>query len=951
MDLLLERHQSVIRQLRKGEPSKDVKELFNEIVLFLNHTIHNETDGLHILSVICYEMARFTTLNFFNDLEIINHKFFLILNKTFQMLFTKLTFVSLTKQDEQCIDGISLLIRNLCLYKNKISTNFYIDNNEKLNPDNKEIFKLLSYEKIFFTELFIKKFVRLIENDIVINNYESYHIKYKIIDRLLHVFIKLNDIDKRLILDSIVKCLESKIYTNLYKTINLSQHILNPQQSFFMYTCPKFIRLCSYKRQDDISNVLSKSIIKYHDDIFEKYSSSVSESEVTLNQSIAWYVELLNHIALTPTTREFFIRKFDAGRTVIDQVINILKEKSLIKSVNENIELFHPDVALMSYSITVLYNLTFEKKIFHDLKDKKVIDICKPLYKARDKTIQFAARTLAAILNKEDIDKINNPSIIARSYLYLIENTIDDVTLTYHGIKLDGVLTNLEAIVQNDDVKEEIVNDDDGIPLLARCAYEKNLDIETIQIPALRIIDAVSFVNDSAVKQIKENDDLMDHVKDLSNNNDKYQRAIAKRILWKVKKEVEFMSKQEKQKKQNQIKIKKIFDEKQAVYQYVRGDHHFNLTDHKTSEKFDLMISYYPDDKEICLKIYNRLIASDFYRILFNKDNLHSSNPRIMAEAIEKSSIILMCFSSKYRNSYACRLEAEYAKKRERPIIPVKIDHQYDPTGWLEKIIDNEKYIDFTKYEFNIMFAQLIDEINEKKYLIIDLNIKDFVLLLSLHSSYFLRKTKYTMAQKNTKLSTTTSSKQTSTMSKPVNIQSSVKTIQSQEQSIVKTTSIKYPQDIIENYIIIWLDPNLDFSKEENEKLINQLRSIVNTIETLTDINQCIKFLEQIKNEKVFLIISDCFIKEIASFEEKFTQLNSIYIFCNRILKSNEIIQAYKKGKGIFTQMKLLCNELKKEIHQLNHDLLPISIISTSSSTNLNELDPSFTGCFISFEA
>ncbi|CAF0984986.1 unnamed protein product [Rotaria sordida] len=198
------------------------------------------------------------------------------------------------------------------------------------------------------------------------------------------------------------------------------------------------------------------------------------------------------------------------------------------------------------------------------------------------------------------------------------------------------------------------------------------------------------------------------------------------------------------------------------------------------------------------------------------------------------------------------------------------------------------------------------------------------------------------MAQKNTKLSTTTSSKQTSTMSKPVNIQSSVKTIQSQEQSIVKTTSIKYPQDIIENYIIIWLDPNLDFSKEENEKLINQLRSIVNTIETLTDINQCIKFLEQIKNEKVFLIISDCFIKEIASFEEKFTQLNSIYIFCNRILKSNEIIQAYKKGKGIFTQMKLLCNELKKEIHQLNHDLLPISIISTSSSTNLNELDPSF---------
>ncbi|CAF2676114.1 unnamed protein product [Rotaria sp. Silwood2] len=261
-------------------------------------------------------------------------------------------------------------------------------------------------------------------------------------------------------------------------------------------------------------------------------------------------------------------------------------------------------------------------------------------------------------------------------------------------------------------ISNEIINDDDGIPLLARCAYEKNLDIETIQRPALRIIDAVSFRKDSAVKQIKENDPLMNHVKDLCDKNDKYQGAIAHRILWKVEEENEFISKQEQIKKQNQIKIKKNFDEKKAVYQYVPGDHHFDLTDQKNSEKFDLMISYYQDDKEICLKIYNRLIESDFYRVLFDKDNLHSSNPKIMAQAVEKSSVILMCFSTKYRNSYACRLEVEYAKKRQRPIIPIKIDHQYDPTGWLEEIIKNEKYIDFSKYEFTAMYAQLIDEIH-----------------------------------------------------------------------------------------------------------------------------------------------------------------------------------------------------------------------------------------------
>src|SRR5204863_216696 len=132
-----------------------------------------------------------------------------------------------------------------------------------------------------------------------------------------------------------------------------------------------------------------------------------------------------------------------------DQMIKIIKTKALIKSVRLNAELFHADVALMSYSITLLYNLTFEKKIFYILKDKNVRRSCKKLYKAKDKTIQFASRTLGAILNQEDIDAINSPSKVVRSCLYFIENTIDDETLAYHGIKLDGVLTNLESMFIN----------------------------------------------------------------------------------------------------------------------------------------------------------------------------------------------------------------------------------------------------------------------------------------------------------------------------------------------------------------------------------------------------------------------------------------------------------------------------------------------------------------------
>ncbi len=250
--------------------------------------------------------------------------------------------------------------------------------------------------------------------------------------------------------------------------------------------------------------------------------------------------------------------------------------------------------------------------------------------------------------------------------------------------------------------------------MIARCAYEPNLDEETIQRPALRIIDAISFANDSAIKQIKENDLLMAHIDDLSKKHDKHQAPTANRILWKVEKESDFISKQETQKiRKKSTFIKPSFDEKKAIYQYIRGDHRFKLTGYENLEKFDIMISYCPDDKEICQKIYNRLIASDDYRISFDIDDIHSSKPEAMAKAIEGSTIVIICFSAKYRKSYACRLEAEYANKRDRPIIPIKIDPQYEPTGWLEEIIDTENYIDFAKSEPNTAYAQLIDKINE----------------------------------------------------------------------------------------------------------------------------------------------------------------------------------------------------------------------------------------------
>ncbi len=46
---------------------------------------------------------------------------------------------------------------------------------------------------------------------------------------------------------------------------------------------------------------------------------------------------------------------------------------------------------------------------------------------------------------------------------------------------------------------------------------------------------------------------------------------------------------------------------------------------------------------------------------------------------------------------------------------------------------------------------------------------------------------------------------------------------------------------IVQNYIIIWLDSNMKESSKTTQKSISKLRTIISSIRTFTDTDQCIK--------------------------------------------------------------------------------------------------------------
>jgi hypothetical protein len=117
-----------------------------------------------------------------------------------------------------------------------------------------------------------------------------------------------------------------------------------------------------------------------------------------------------------------------------------------------------------------------------------------------------------------------------------------------------------------------------------------------------------------------------------------------------------------------------------------------------------------------------------------------------------------------------------------------------------------------------------------------------------------------------------------------------------------------------------------------------QLRRIFNTIDTLTDINLCVNFLSQIKDEKVFMIISGKLGQLVLPNIHDLPQLHSVYIFCENNSIHEKWMKDWGKVKDVFTDIEHICGTLKNDTQQCDRNSVSISV----TSGDLNRLDPSF---------
>ncbi|CAF0830596.1 unnamed protein product [Adineta steineri] len=150
----------------------------------------------------------------------------------------------------------------------------------------------------------------------------------------------------------------------------------------------------------------------------------------------------------------------------------------------------------------------------------------------------------------------------------------------------------------------------------------------------------------------------------------------------------------------------------------------------------------------------------------------------------------------------------------------------------------------------------------------------------------------------------------------------------------------------IKNFLIVWLDADINDSDISYCNSVTDLRKIVDNIRTFTNVDKCVDFLTGIKDMKVFIIVS-------ASLEQIFVPkihdiscIKCIYIFCVNTTDHEQSDQKWSKVNGIYTNIQQICDSLKQYINQRNQDLIPMSFVSmnhdASTYQDLDQLEPTF---------
>ncbi|CAF4022156.1 unnamed protein product [Rotaria sp. Silwood2] len=158
--------------------------------------------------------------------------------------------------------------------------------------------------------------------------------------------------------------------------------------------------------------------------------------------------------------------------------------------------------------------------------------------------------------------------------------------------------------------------------------------------------------------------------------------------------------------------------------------------------------------------------------------------------------------------------------------------------------------------------------------------------------------------------------------------------------------TIQTRRRIVQNYLLIWIDGNIDEANKDCQNTIAELRKVVNDVNTFTQLDECVDFLTEVNDGKAFLIIAGAMSQHIVPLVHDIARLDAIYIFRGNEAQHKE----WPKVQGVFTEIQPICESLKKVAFECDNDAIPMSFVpnrmmataTALGQKNLNHMEPSF---------
>ncbi|CAF2089448.1 unnamed protein product [Rotaria magnacalcarata] len=457
---------------------------------------------------------------------------------------------------------------------------------------------------------------------------------------------------------------EYKIYLTQLRQSHLSHTIFTTKFLFYIATCSSFFSsfiICEINdlsyTTDEIIQYLSEDyleIIHVHSYTVASWSKDLLSCITKLIDVIAgccwWNGEEKTHMEIIFRTEKI---AFDH----VEDLMRIISHEPFYKQVKKDRS---NDETILVGSILTLSILIIRMKNMHLLSRlnatirNAILSIIETAI--NDEVVLCGYGVLCEVLTDEELKDLKMADNICNYFLQMLEDAWNQIKKQYKQIPMVLLLKGLQTLSKNDSMQQKIAHSN-RIYLLIEMCHEYPIVYD--------IIWALSF-NQDIQQQLRSNSPFICKLTRLSRQPENEQmRKTIDGILWNLE-----------------------------------LNHENHPIDDKHNKKvFDIMISYSHKEKVLCKQIYDELIKAG-YRVWIDFDQMHGNVMDAMAQAIEQSNTVIICMSEQYRKSNYCRAEAQYAFQRERKIVPILLQKQYKPDGWLLFIIGQLLYVDFNKYEF-----------------------------------------------------------------------------------------------------------------------------------------------------------------------------------------------------------------------------------------------------------